>query len=672
MSIGVQGILRALKPFSEKNGEKLAICEYIWNGFDADANIVKIDFHRNESNKLRKITIQDNGKGIPKDQLVKKFKPFLESGKINNEDERKNHSLPHGFRGRGRLTFFSFARNAKWTTVYNSGTGKFTYNITINDSRLSEFSGLEETPIPTDNEIGTSVEFSNLDGELDKEGYMDEIEEYLRKTYSWFLELTKSKNFKIFINGKILNYNHLIYDREQNNWTINGVDFNVRLIIWNCPIEDQSKYYLINSNGDEIFKDFTGLNRRGDGFYHSIFIESKYFDNFSFMQMNTDQQTIDNNGSKSDDTYKKLMERIDLLLRRRRKPYLKEKAKVAIKDLENEGSFISIKKNDELEKMRREEVKNALEEMYVIEPRIFSNLNSEQKKTLVSMFSLLMDSAERDNLFNILNQIFKLEPEERKELTRLLENTSLSFVIRTLNMITDRYLKVECLRKIIFEDGFNAREVEHLQELVESMPWFFGEQYSVYASVEDDFKDILLKIRKEILGEDDNVELDDPDAKKQVDLYLFGTQNGSKSINNLIIELKKPSLVLGNKELDQIYTYSKVIMNDKRFNGNSFTWEFILIGSEISEESNISGHLESNQNHGDGVVLKRKNQTVYVKKWSDLFNEFILRHEFITKELRIKRVELTKGLSSAGELVDASLYPVTGDEEFNADRLEVD
>ena len=104
VSITTEGIQKNLKNFKPLD----ALCEYIWNGFDAQADTVCIDLHTNELGLINMISVVDNGTGIAYEELSNKFKPFNDSKKADNS-KKINHSLPHGRQGIGRLTFFAFA-----------------------------------------------------------------------------------------------------------------------------------------------------------------------------------------------------------------------------------------------------------------------------------------------------------------------------------------------------------------------------------------------------------------------------------------------------------------------------------------------------------------------------------------------------------------------------------
>ena len=76
------------------NDYKEAICEYIWNGLDANANIIKINTKNNEFGGITEISINDNGNGINYNEIKKKISPFNESEKGIGVSFKSKHSLP--------------------------------------------------------------------------------------------------------------------------------------------------------------------------------------------------------------------------------------------------------------------------------------------------------------------------------------------------------------------------------------------------------------------------------------------------------------------------------------------------------------------------------------------------------------------------------------------------
>lgn len=60
---------------------KAAISEYIWNGFEANAKKVSIEYTLNEAFGVKELIIKDNGDGINYDELGETFGAFLASKK---------------------------------------------------------------------------------------------------------------------------------------------------------------------------------------------------------------------------------------------------------------------------------------------------------------------------------------------------------------------------------------------------------------------------------------------------------------------------------------------------------------------------------------------------------------------------------------------------------------
>ena len=153
---GIQKNLKNIKPLD-------AICEYIWNGFDAFATQVEIELNQNEMGLINMITISDNGCGINYDELKYKFQPFNDSKKANLS-QKTNHTLPHGRKGIGRLTFFAFSQTARWDTVYENEGNTYEYYISMNKDSLNQYDDNDEKiPRKVQKLTGTKVCFTQLE-----------------------------------------------------------------------------------------------------------------------------------------------------------------------------------------------------------------------------------------------------------------------------------------------------------------------------------------------------------------------------------------------------------------------------------------------------------------------------------------------------------------------------
>lgn len=652
---GVKSILAQYKP------EK-ALAEYIWNGFDAGATKVSVEYEeQNELGAILHITVTDNGKGIPRSLLGNKFKPFHESEKAKDNQDSKHHSLTHGKNGVGRLTFFTFANRAIWTTTYQDGNDFLEYDIEIESSNLENYTGqnssLRESKAK---EASTKVTFEGI-REMSSSYLKVSVVNYLQQEFGWFLELFKSKGFTIEIDGHRLDYNTQISDRATTQFIHEPTStvFDISYIRWRKSLPTEySKFYLINNNDDEVWKDTTKLNKQGDGFYHSIFVKSNYFDDFIYDPKQSDEKlTLSNNGkrpfnSRSDAEYKFLEEEVTNFLRKKRKPFLMQSAAQLVDEYEKTGILPPL--NSEWELARRNELKNLVRELYQIQPKIFSGSSIENKKTFIHLLNALLDSDGRDQLFEIIDSVVRLDSSEQKDLAELLRSTQLSSVVQTMKLIADRYKTVDALKELVYNKALNGNERDHLQKMIDENYWIFGEQYHLLTSTEAKFEKALQEYTYHLRGEKKSIKIDHPDKQKEMDIFLCRQNKLTSSIENIVVELKSPGIYLGEKEVSQVKKYMNVITSQDQFNGENTTWEFILVGNRFNTSQFIEGELANARSHGEqkkGLIFRNDKYTIYVRKWSDVFTDFECRHKFLEERLKLKRDTLAQAYNSAEEVV---------------------
>jgi len=227
IEIGTQGVKRALNKFDSFR----AISEFIWNGFDAGASNVDIQYEANEMGFISELRIVDNGSGIRYPELSERFRPFLHSNKVIDPSLMQHGpSAIHGKNGIGRLTFFKFARNAVWETTYAVNAKQCKkYTIEIQSDNLNTFSAQPE--VSASAPTGTVVRFTDLDI---TDYNFESIKDYLASEFAWFLELRSPYERTITINGETLEYEFLVGERNETNFTIEGVEFFARYVRWEC------------------------------------------------------------------------------------------------------------------------------------------------------------------------------------------------------------------------------------------------------------------------------------------------------------------------------------------------------------------------------------------------------------------------------------------------------
>ena len=414
VNITSNGIQKVLRNYTEKQ----ALAEYIWNGFDARADTIEINFNANPLGFIDHLEVVDNGYGIDFDHLVSKFNPFYESEKALQLAVNRNKSVMHGKNGVGRLTFFRLANDAEWTTTFKKSNKFVSGKIGIGVGSLNTYqSVIFDQPIQE--HTGTTVRFLNL--KINEAHLLQEIIPYLKSEFCWFLELNKKKNYRILINGIPLDFETHIADYQDDmilRYEDTNTTFRLKFVQWNESLHKElSKAYFINEKLEEVHKEYTTLNKKADEYYHSIYIESEFFSEFDFSGTEFDMQANLYSRSKSAPEYKFLIKKVNELLQLKRKAFLKEHSGKLLERYEKEGVFSGY---DQTHPDRKHNLLNLLKSLYEIQPKLFSNLSIDQKKTLIRLLDTVLISDQRASLIDTIAHVVTLEDDEKTALSVLL------------------------------------------------------------------------------------------------------------------------------------------------------------------------------------------------------------------------------------------------------------
>jgi hypothetical protein len=640
-SRGIKNRLKSIKPYR-------SIAEYIWNGFDAGADTIEINYLANEIGDVYELSISDNGNGMPRSQVHNKFKPVLSSEKRESEIQ---HTLIHGKNGLGRLTFYHFAQKAVWETCFEKDGTLFEYKITVDESEIDQYDPSEEKRCEN-GKAGTTVCFKNIYG-LSDFYFKSAVIDYLRKEFSWFLELRKDLGFSIIINGDPIKADSLVKSSDEINFDIDGFSFGIKYIQWRSKLNHHSsRYYCVDSRSKFRYSKPTTLNNKGDQFYHSVFILSPYFDEFK-CESNDGQEDLFNANNDKSPAFKELISRVNSFLRDKRKPFIIDYAKSLVEEYESKGIFPEYNTKNRWEVMRAGDIKEMVSQLYQVEPRIFSNLNTTQKKTLVSFMSLIVDGGEIEDLFRILESVVELTSPEREKFARQLQTTQLSSIINTIEIISDRFKSVSEFKKLVFDPEMYAGEVPHLQNMMEKNYWLIGEEYQLLTAAEPKFEEALRRFTYMLHDDGDNKKIEHKDKNREMDLFLVRQGKRYNKIENVVLELKHPTNVrLGKKQFDQIYSYYQVVKSEPQFNASNMEWKFYLIGNRFDSTDYIVDQLNSHKGHGEPGLAFSGKYKIYVFTWSEVFTEFELKHEFLNEKLKLELDRLSEGLyDSADDIV---------------------
>ena len=630
-----------------------AICEYLWNGFDANASQLSIRYTKNAFN-ITSLEIQDNGEGIDRSSLQETFGCFQDSQKLHTYQWS---SQVKGKKGKGRYSFNCFASKADWVTVYKDKESHYIrHKITIKKGDNQNYDDNEqETKSSSVKRTGTTVSFSdiNLPSDFfDSEVFLD----YLKKEFAVFLFLNKAQYKEILINGEKLDYEDVIEDSDNKVIQIEGdrttFYFHVTYIRWKEKMKENYSMYFLDSSQTEKYEKTTTFNNKDTKFHHSLYISSDYFNHFADNATGEENLFEADNTSPKDKVFKTLVKKLKRFLEEKQKKYVVEVASKKLLAKYQSKGIIRQPQND-YDKILVEDLKKTISAMYEVQPKIFTNLQDDQAKTLVGVVELLLQTDKREDLISIMESVVKLSDDERHNLASVLKTTDLARITDRIRLIQNRIRTISALKVAVKpENGMN--EVDDLQKLVERSFWIFGEEYNIVTQAEPDFNQALMEyldklydtvpgISKSNYSKD---KIEHPDVNKEMDIFAFRQNIQSLTIDNIVVELKHPKVKLGEKELSQVKTYMNVIMSDSRFNASNMRWKFYLVGNDFDSSNYIPNEMRNAINWGKkNLVCHIDNNgiqyEIFVLKWSELFADFEIRHNFLLKKLEMKREELS-------------------------------
>lgn len=631
---------------------KACLSEYIWNGFDAQAITVDIDFVENCMETLDLISISDDGTGIVFEDLDETFGNFLSSQKALMQTEE----YLHGYKGKGRFSFVSFAEIALWQTVYNDNKQNYRYSINIERSDKDYFdpSIKEETC----EQCGTKLTISAISNLRSEDILGKEFRDYLNEKFACYLYLNRDKGKNIKIKGEPLDYMEFIDESlsAEYEFQIEDSTFNIHFIKWVGKINEKYYFHFTDINGFEKYRQHTSYNNKKVDFPHSVYIISDYFKNFK-EDVNSDKQiegqtSILNNPSPKDKVFKELYKKLKEIINERYKFFVRSQAPKLIDKLDKEGAFPTFK-NDKYGMMKKEDLKEVLIEICAVQPRIF-NCQLEQKKTIIGFLNLLLDTNEREGVINIMDSITNLTPEERCELNDVLRKTTLSRIIRTVSAVQNRLKVIEALKILVYDQGKFTNERDHIQKIIEENYWLFGEQYHM-VSADKNFEVTLSNYLYTLDGYKslEEYRIDNRDRLRRPDIFisrkkLVEYSNSTEKEENIIVELKSPTVTIDKDIYRQVDDYMDLIVNEPKFGSILRTWKIIIVSTKVNNY--IESLYENAANYGKNFLVRPgKDYEIYVMTWDDVFKNFEISHKYILNKLEFDKTIIKDEIESISD-----------------------
>ncbi|MXQ10943.1 ATP-binding protein [Microvirga makkahensis] len=602
-----------------------AIAELIWNSLDADATEVTVYFDETDI-ALNAIVIEDNGVGATPDEAKDFFGKLGGSWKKPGARTKTHGRVLHGNLGQGRYKALSVGRSVSWKFFYESDGSIYEFTLDVLSDDPSEVRTSE--PVPSSRTMTGCIvkigephkQFRNLDGEQAASELTELFAMYLADYPDIVINYG---SHRLDPTNAISNQFVLPIPPEVASDGQSAPAGKLRVIEWKHL--SKRNLYICDSQGfaaQQVPAKFSFKQ-----FSFSAYLSSPYLDILG------DQNLLDL--ADLDPLAAEVIQSAKSLLKEHYDGEAKKEAARMIADWKSSDIY-----------PYRDKPKNSVEEaerqVFEIVAVKIQSANAElagaPKAAKALQLELLRHAIETgpNQLRELLAKVVDLPKHEQDDLAALLEETTLSSIIGAAKVVTDRLNFLRGLYQTVYEykkDG-RIKERTQLHRILVNNPWIFGEEFAV--STDDRDLTAVLKAHRQHL--DDDLVIDEPvkhidQTRGVVDLMLSRLlrRYRKNEVEHLVVELKRPGVPVGEKEIAQIKKYAASIENDGRFSiRNGIVWHFWVVSDSLDKYGKYEVEADTT---GQGLVRNTATVKIHVVTWDQLIEDNKARYQFIQERL---------------------------------------
>ncbi len=588
-----------------------ALTQIIHNSLDANANLVKISVKYNDLGVLEWVRVIDNGSGIKQPNKENPMDPFLRRGYSEKKSGQTNifNRNYHGKNGEGRFKSYALGTQVVWLSKREDGTSckimgnytepqKFKYINDCDVSVIKSSKGTIFTAYANDRDIKLP-EHDKLKSELERH----------------FITIVDDERISIYLDEDKLSASEHI--DESDTVTLNApyTDVEVKTVIWKQSSVDNNRLFWCDHGYNILKEDKLENNTKKTNC--SLYIASKR------VEAEKNKNTLDLLASNPDfveiERYARETKDAFLLKQSRLHSYdiinkLKEEKMYPYSDTPFSSDQVARSLYDKIIVKINEKKPNVLKA-------------TETRQFIVTTVKVLLER-EPEHFAKILQKLLNLTAEETREFSNLLDETDLSSIIKTSTMVSNRLKFLEALRMLVYGDvSKKVKERSQLHKMVAREAWIFGEEYNLKAS-DKTFNNTISEIRKSVKDFCGEYEVEGGD--RIPDLFFTSKQFYGQQQWALIVELKRPKVSIGKKEVQQIKDYYDIVKDCSEF--ANWKIDFLVISSEI--DSNVqTGEIKDKKTgllkYSEEDQLKK----VYVKRWGDILDQSTYSYKNLKQSL---------------------------------------
>ncbi|MBK7815026.1 MAG: ATP-binding protein [Rhodocyclaceae bacterium] len=605
-SIEVQGDFLTKQTYAKP---AQALAELIWNSLDADATLVEVKEDTYGVGEQR-IIVADNGTGFSHLDAPGLFSHLGGSWKHQTGETKDKHRFLHGSEGKGRLKAFSLGRVVDWEVCSREGNEFKQFSVSMIENALREVRITDPQPAKV-NRTGVRCVISELHKAyefLHSEHTLQELSElfatYL-KNYTDVQIVLPSGKLDIAVavaSNKVVPLGTVTED---------GIEyaFELEIIEWKNPTD--RVVYLCNEAGFPLSQSEVRVQVPGLNF--SAYVKSPYISKLS----RDGTLALAEMTPVLEEVLEKVKESIKAFYRERGA----EKAQTVVDRWKEEQVYpYAADPKNLVEQIERE----VFDIVAIKVNNLLPDFDASPQKGKKLQLRMLRQAVEKspEELQVILTEVLDLPEKKQKEFAKLLQETSLTAIISASKVVADRLKFIEGLDVLLFKEGEkeNLKERTQLHRLLADNTWIFGEEFSL--SVDD--QSLTEVLRKHLIAKGVSAVVDEPvkriDGKRGiVDLML--TRNipcaRENELEHLVIELKRPTVDIGAKEIEQVKSYAFAVAEDERFNGLDTRWTFWVISNGMDS---YAKHEARQAGRPLGLIHQSddKKTMIWIKSWSEV------------------------------------------------------
>jgi hypothetical protein len=609
-----------------------ALVEMIWNGLDAEADLVTVDFETasivpgdRELLHIAGITVEDNGHGISAEVADRAFPSLGDSWKksLNGRTLNGKRAL-HGSRGRGRFFAYSLGHRVQWSSVCQEPDGSFHRTVISGDQAKIDGYTIGE-PAPARGPTGTVVTITVEQGRMLTALLREDLP--VRLAARLAAHLLANRDLIIRVDGLRVDPAPLI-EGEPIDIVMDDVPTEelgdcevpvLTIVDWSSEMKEAPGIVLCNEAGVSLIEVENSAPP-------STVKSTAYLKWSGFAKSGADLLLAQMRHSVIIDIAREHLER-----------HVRERVGVLsatiVARLKEEGSYPYPEETpDPITDAERQ-----MFDLIAVTARSALTATSRQQRAMTAQLLHVALQERPESLETILAHAFRLTESEQEQLADMLRFSSLGAIVGAAAEVTRRLDLISTLRYVIYSPDASAemREVDQLHPLVKDHVWLFGESWTLSRS-EVSLTNVLraavggdVALEADLLRQGDQVLL--PEGKRgRVDLLLQRSLLGPRDDKQrLVVELKRPSVHLGDKELAQVKRYARALTAHP--GAGPSKWTFWLVGSDYKSE--IEGDL-TQADRPWGHVIKLPEYDIWVTTWGRLLDEADRRLNFYREQLK--------------------------------------